>query len=454
VSPARLLEQARTTLRLWQCSAAHVALSWPHRDGDREYLASPLLSELPVEQRAREVQVVSGVPVSSARSSARVAGTNVRPYPAAAQAKRSRTSAPLQASLAFDFADPADPPNIDRPNGAPASPGSELEAGSVHASRPLTLAHLLRATRVVESYEDAIGVPWPRAVPVPAGTRTIEYQNRCPVRAYAELRLACSPMETPRPGVDFRERGTLLHRALELLWTRLGGSQALHAAKGGQLEAMIEESVARAMADAFGSGGVYQQNRALLREHRRAARLIRELCELELQRPPFRVSALEARRNWSSLAGCSLDLRIDRIDELEDGTHIIFDYKSGAPQSQDWLGDRITYPQLLVYMLAVGEPVTGLATIQLNSMRIGFRGIADRKGRLPRVSGIDLDGDSSTQRWQAQQERWRHSVEQLAADFLAGVATLNPMENACRICHLHAFCRIGDAAISEAASDD
>jgi hypothetical protein len=351
---------------------------------------------------------------------------------------------PGQASFLFDDADSS--------TGAPSQP-AEAPREQTFERLP-SLAQQLRATRQVESYEDALGAPWPMSMPVPAGTRTIEYQNRCPVLAYAELRLACTPLETPRPGVDGRERGTLLHRALELLWTRLGGSQELQASRGPRLDTMIDESVARAMADAFGSGGIYQQNRALMREHRRAVRLIRELCELEVQRPPFRVSALEARRKWSSIAGCSLDLRIDRIDVLEDGTHVIFDYKSGMPQSQDWLSERITNPQLLVYMLAVGEPVTALATIQLNSTRIGFRGIADRKGRLPRVSGIDPTGDNATQLWQAQQVQWRHCVEQLAADFLAGAASLNPMENACRRCHLHAFCRIGDAALQEADADE
>lgn len=389
VSPERMVEHSRALLQTWRQCANQLVVSWPRQEGERAYLASPLLDEL----------------------------------------QPTRLGAARQFELAFDAVESA--------------------AASQDTSPVTSLAQRIRSARRVEYFEDAHGDPWPAHLPVPAGTRTIEYQNRCPARAYAELRLGSVPLETPRPGVDFRERGTLLHRALELLWSRLGGSQELHEAFGPRLDALIEESVARAMADAFGAGGVYQQQRFMLREHRRTARLIRELCELERQRPAFRVRGLEARRAWVSQSGCSLDLRIDRIDQLEDGTHVIFDYKSGAPQTQDWLGERVTHPQLLVYMLSVGADVSALATVQLNPARVGFKGIADRKGRLPRVTGLE-----SASRWPEQQEHWRQAIERLATDFLAGAATLDPLENACRTCHLHAFCRIADTLKEDPGVDD
>jgi len=310
--------------------------------------------------------------------------------------------------------------------------------------RLATLPQLIRASRRVETYEDSAGEPWPVAKLVPAGVRTLEYQNRCPVLAYGEFRLGAAPLETPRPGVDFRDRGMLVHRALELLWKRLGDSQELHAAYGQRLDAMIDESVAQAMADAFAVGGVFQERRSTVREHRRTARLIRALCDLELQRVPFRVVELEGERRWQSAAGSALRLRIDRIDQLDDGRFAIFDYKSGAVQTQDWLSNRVTHPQLLVYMLASGVDVSAMATVQLTPAGVGFKGIADRKGRLPRVTTLEGAEVSAPQRWAAQTDRWRDTIEQLAAQFAAGSAALNPMENACRVCHLHAFCRIAD----------
>jgi RecB family exonuclease len=254
--------------------------------------------------------------------------------------------------------------------------------------------------------------------------------------------------------VDYRDRGMLVHSALELLWKRLGGSQELRAAYGPQLDAMINECVSQAMADAFAVGGIYQEERSTLREHRRTGRLIRNLCEVELQRPPFRISELEAERRWTSTAGSTMRLRIDRIDELEDGTFAIFDYKSGAAQSQDWTGDRVSHPQLLTYMLASGANVSAIAMAQLTPVRVGFKGITDRKGRLPRVSSLEGDEASATQRWEEQKIRWRGTIERLAADFVAGSATIDPMRNACRICHLHAFCRIADIPTDDDVGDE
>jgi ATP-dependent helicase/nuclease subunit B len=407
VSPTRLLEQARGMLQFWQRSTDQFVVSWPRQDGEREYLPSPLLDELQrrAPRRVEQFELAFGDQ-----------NTSDTGKPPARSRKKAANRLAEDVPVIVRTTDP-------------------------DASRTSTLAHVVRASRRVEYFEDAQGDPWPKNRPVPAGTRTIEYQNRCPVRAYAELRLASVPLETPRPGVDFRERGTLLHRALELLWSRLGGSQELREWHGPRLNALIDESVTQAMADAFGDGGIFQQQRAMVREHRRTARLIRDLCDLELQRPPFRIRALEARRTWASQSGCSLDLRIDRIDQFEDGTHAIFDYKSGAPQIQDWLGERITHPQLLVYLLAAQAEVSALATVQLSPARVGFKGIADRKGRLPRVAG--LEGQA---RWSEQTERWRQTIEQLAADFLAGSAVLDPMPNACRTCHLHAFCRIANVS--------
>ncbi|MGH8150507.1 MAG: PD-(D/E)XK nuclease family protein, partial [Steroidobacteraceae bacterium] len=128
----------------------------------------------------------------------------------------------------------------------------------IPGERPASLARSLRAARRSESFDDS-GSPWPLTVPLPSGTRAVDRQARCPFRSYAELRLAALPLETPRPGFDPRERGRLMHRALEHLWRELGGSEGLGSrAAAGDLERLIEACVARAAAEdraAAGEGG-------------------------------------------------------------------------------------------------------------------------------------------------------------------------------------------------------
>ena len=324
---------------------------------------------------------------------------------------------------------------------------------SQHGARP---SMALRASRQVETFVDESGVPWPEGVPLPAGTRAIELQSRCPFRAYAQLRLGADPLEAPVPGITPRERGRMLHRALELLWQRLGGSAGLAAARARQVQSdLIRECVAQAAAEILGgtdpgeaqapdnafsaaadATGLAQLRRAAItRELGRAARLINALCEVEANRAPFRVQELEGAHRLV-LAGALINVRIDRMDELADGTHAILDYKSGRAVTPDWEVARTTHPQLLVYLLAAGVTVSTLAVAHLDPKSVVFKGIGDAADRLPGISGAD--------HWPQQLQIWRDQVSQLAGDFMRGAARVDPMDKACDYCHLHSFCRIAD----------
>jgi probable DNA repair protein len=316
------------------------------------------------------------------------------------------------------------------------------------------LPRTIRAARRVERYEDEPGLPWAVGVPLPAGTRAVELQSRCPFRAYAQLRLAADPLESPQPGITPRERGRMLHRALELLWQGLGGSAGLAVARAeDSLELRIEECIAQAADEilhgadpdgaedeAFSSAadatGLLELRRAAItRELGRAGRLIRVLCELEATRAPFAIQELETAHRLE-IAGALINVRIDRVDRLEDGTHAILDYKSGRAVSPDWDVERTTHPQLLVYLQAAGVPVSALAVAHLDPMSVVFKGIGDQDSRLP--------GVKAAEDWATQVTGWRQQVARLAGDFVRGHASVDPMDGACDYCHLHAFCRIAD----------
>jgi ATP-dependent helicase/nuclease subunit B len=308
----------------------------------------------------------------------------------------------------------------------------------------------MRAARAVEHYVDEPGAAWPEGRPLPAGTRAIELQSRCPFRAYAQLRLGADPLETPVPGITARERGSMLHRALQLLWTRLGGSTELAAARAAQsLGRSISECVAQAASEvlhevdadtaADATGLLELRRAAITRERGRAERLVRALCELEAGRAPFVIHELEAE-HAVSIAGAVLNVRIDRMDRLQDGTHAILDYKTGRAMTPDWEVARTTYPQLLVYLLAAGVAVSALAVAHLDPKSVVFKGIGDQDSRLPGIKGLGEAGA-----WAQQRAAWADQVGQLAADFMRGEARVDPVDRACDYCHLQAFCRIADA---------
>lgn|GEM_PF-375628 len=318
---------------------------------------------------------------------------------------------------------------------APDAGSQRAHAGSprAHAS----LDRLIRASRRIETYEDTRGEPWPAPSPLPSGTRAIEYQSLCPFRAYAELRLMCVPLDVPQPGIGAFGRGRLLHRALELLWGRLGGSDGLDAAsRAGTLGELIEECVMRAAIEILPVPYEASARAAQRRERRRAVQLLAELAELERQRAPFRVLSTEVRRRIV-LGGAVLDVRIDRIDELADRSCAVFDYKTGHPAPVDWLEERVANPQLMVYAFAAEAPVSALAMIQLTPRRVGYRGMADRRDRLPKVAAA---ADAS--QWPQQMARWGERLARLAGGFLEGAAAVDPLRDACETCHLHGLCRI------------
>src|SRR5262249_22727679 len=82
------------------------------------------------------------------------------------------------------------------------------------------LASVLRRGPV-EEIEDAQGIAVDRGRPVAGGVGPLTLQGECGFHAYAEYRLAARELESPQPGLDRRERGLLLHKALELVWLRL-----------------------------------------------------------------------------------------------------------------------------------------------------------------------------------------------------------------------------------------
>jgi RecB family exonuclease len=169
------------------------------------------------------------------------------------------------------------------------------------------------------------------------------------------------------------------------------------------------------------------------------------LCALEADREPFVIGELETSHRVQ-IAGAQIDVRIDRLDRLADGTHAILDYKSGRAVTPDWDVARTTHPQLLVYLLAAAVPVSTLSVVHLDPKAVVFKGVSDAAGRLP--------GVRATQNWPLQVRAWREHVAQLAAGFVRGDARVAPMPGACDHCHLHALCRIAQAAQTEAAQDE
>ncbi|MEO8016464.1 MAG: PD-(D/E)XK nuclease family protein [Pseudomonadota bacterium] len=333
--------------------------------------------------------------------------------------------------------------------------------GDAHRSPSPLLAHLparheFAATTVavslavalhrpeLEAIEDVTGLPVDIRLPVAGGVTPLALQAECGFRAYGEKRLKADALEEPAPGIDARERGRLLHKALELIWIKLENHFRLMATDTPVLRPTIAESVAAAVDFVFRGHVPAELSPAVEREKHRIERLIENLLDRERTRAPFTVEALEARREVS-IGGGQFELRIDRIDHIEGGGFAILDYKSGEPRALRWNGQDVRDPQLLAYLMAErGRDVVALANVSLVNGRAKFSGRSSHKGLLPGVGGLNpnkVPAEEIAIAWQTETGQWLHGLQMLAAAYIAGQAPVQATPEVCRHCHLTTLCR-------------
>ena len=312
---------------------------------------------------------------------------------------------------------------------------------------PVWLPARLHRPGLLTEWRDDLGVAWSSQLPLPSGTRSLELQNTCPFRAYAELRLGSQQLGVLEPGIAPDARGQLLHTALQQLWDRLGDSRALLALSAQACEELIGVCVEDAAGKLAAASEDALPRPALARERRRTARLIAKLLEIERGRAPFRVRHTEYASRLR-LAGQELRLRIDRLDALDGGGIAILDYKSGRRVSPDWYGDRPSHPQLLAYLAAVGDGVVAMATVNVTAREVRFDGIAASEDLLPKVTGVKAAAGEEQGAWPSRVQEWRALVERLAGAFAAGQAAVDPKPHACDFCHVASLCRVGDSLIA------
>jgi RecB family exonuclease len=307
-----------------------------------------------------------------------------------------------------------------------------------------TLIERLRtlAPAALERMDDETGLPWPAGRTLPRGVRALDLQNRCPFRAYAEIRLGAEESRAAQPGVSVLERGEYLHRVLELTWTGIGDSAVLAALGTVQRRERVEQAADAALALLDRTGRPPVDARSAARERGRAVEVVLALLVLEQARSPFRVLRLEWELE-AVVAGAPIRLRIDRVDVFPDGRLAVVDYKSGAARQLDWLGERAEPVQLFTYALALqgqqGAAIAALANVHLVRRGKVFSGMSEADALLPETK-VAFE-------WAPLLRQWRQQVERLVRDFLRGDARVAPIVDVCKRCHLAGACRRSELGV-------
>jgi ATP-dependent helicase/nuclease subunit B len=305
----------------------------------------------------------------------------------------------------------------------------------------------------LDSFSDAAMPPLAAGESERGGARLLELQAACPFRAQAELRLGARALDEPAVGVDAADRGNLVHAALAQLWRELGDQATLRALDVAALRSVVGRAVAAALTEARSSADELLKHLLELEANWLEARVF-DMVEIDLQRPPFAIAAVE-QPCTARIGALSLELRPDRVDRLADGSLAVIDYKTGASaEVKSWLDERPRLPQLPAYVHALGpQRVGAVAFARVRSGDTGYAGVA-RDGEL--FPGLKVPGSRGGPRgyddWEQLLAEWRRRLEALAAEYVAGDARLAPdPPRACEYCHLGALCRIAE---TRAASDE
>ena len=202
---------------------------------------------------------------------------------------------------------------------------------------------------------------------------------------------------------------------------------------------MLEEEIPPAVRDQM-------PVRYLELEEQRLTRVVTEWLEFERTRLPFDIASTEIA-STALIAGLSLKLRLDRVDRLNDGSLLVIDYKTGNVSPKAWelpRPDDVQLPLYAGFALPADQELGGLVFAKIRPGEKCFVGnVANAQTTLdPTLKGTStLFKDPLTA---AQLSAWREKIEQLARDFIAGRADVDPREypDTCDRCGLYTLCRV------------
>jgi probable DNA repair protein len=318
---------------------------------------------------------------------------------------------------------------------------------------PLTEAQAPAPREVLslESVEDSASIPL-KDSRVKGGASVLQLQAACGFRAFAEKRLASAAPESREPGMDARERGSVVHSALEHLWNELGTQANLRALTPEQRTAALARAIDQSLSE-FQAAAASRWDAAYLDLQRlRLHRLLAPWLAVELARPPFEVQLREQKYEDAAIGPLLLSLRVDRVDRVfnhlgEELGEVVLDYKTGQAGPSDWQGDRPDEPQLPLYAaLRQPDTVAGIAFASLRAGReMGLRGLAAGEGVLPDPAPLGFET------LEDQIAEWRRILTSLASDFADGDARVRPKAypGTCEFCQQRILCRLDPATLED-----
>jgi probable DNA repair protein len=336
---------------------------------------------------------------------------------------------------------------------------SRLVAQLAGPAQPLPDPMPLPEPLTVE-FKDFSRIPFPGGT-VHGGSSVLTSQSQCPFKAFATARLAAQSWEPAQAGLTASQRGILLHAVLHAVWAGPpDGIRSLDELQNlKDRRSFVATHVHRVCLDELRPELREQLPRRYLElEEQRLVALVTEWLDYEAARLPFTVAETEAKRTVT-LTGLTFDLRLDRIDTLNDGSLLVIDYKTGDVSPKSWDLPRPDDVQLPLYAGFALDPNEKLGGLVFAKVRPGDLAFAGRVGNAKATLLPNLSGGSSLVKDRLTPKLlldWKEHIEQLARDFLAGRAEVDPRDypKTCERCGLQTLCRIQEHQAQLESDDD
>jgi len=340
-------------------------------------------------------------------------------------------------------------------------------------TRPSRLImHLARAPQPMQAnllppaHEPPISIPFADVTTAPftaahlrGGAAVLSSQSQCPFKAFATARLGARGWDAAEAGLTAKQRGQILHDVLHSIWS-------------GRRPGIKNRDDLIAISDL--AGFVRKHGKAVLQlglppgmseqmppmyfdlEETRLVRLVVEWLEFEKTRAPFSVEQTEAKRSVT-IAGLNMNLRLDRVDRLLDGSPLVVDYKTGVVDPKSWDLPRPDDLQLPLYKVfgltpiqpslfeTYGGPASG--GLVFAKVRVGDTCFTGRVADARKTINPDLSGNNLLVRRAlrgADESEWKEYIERMSEEFIHGRADVDPRDypKTCERCGLHSVCRI------------
>lgn len=286
----------------------------------------------------------------------------------------------------------------------------------------------------LETYQQTYCIPYPKEQSIPqGGYQILASLAKCPFHAFAQYRLKTKELNKEDIGFNASERGRIVHRALQYIWSNLKDQKELLAKSAEELDFICLTAIEKSLEE-FSKDRPYSMDKLLKDlEKQQLLKNLQPVLEFDKNRPHFKVKGLEETLHLE-IDEWAFKLRYDRLDELDNGALLMIDYKSSIPSPLPWYDERPIHPQILMYALA-----------QANIQYLMFLGIKPQEFKTSGLGANDVELPNmkiSKEDWVQMQQTWLFTLQNLITEFKTGICSPTPIAAShCQQCQHRDLCR-------------